>query len=489
MQAPFGGRTGRVPSVATFSLRLAVLLLPALLLLVASLRYPGEAGQVLLFGAAFQMFVCILGLLTQAFWRQSVGSAVILLYGIAFAWLFLATSDRTDWYLHLAQALFLVIPLGFFAIQTLYDIGAPALRRARLLAQRLADRREWPADLDACRTLPEVKALREALHLDAAPALALLHHARPQVQIAALAALDFRKHWRPGQAEVVLQVVLRAETPAVRAAALSALANIEDRTLVESLAEFLRDPSPQVRRAATESLLWDTEHRWSWIRHAVRRSLGDALCQDDGPLRHSGQLLTAEAVADLTAWAAERGLLGLRAALTLGKHYNQALTEVADTALLGSLHTQLADPHAPPVLRMELARLLHEHNQLERGLLSKLLDPANPAPLRLIAVEALLAEEKHSVEAMTALRELARLPNREIALATADVVQRHLKVELGLVAGQPLPPAHSRQATEISRRVRSWAAQYGLAEDPVLGKEFAQSGRLENHSWHTIGEI
>jgi hypothetical protein len=131
---------------------------------------------------------------------------------------------------------------------------------------------------------------------------------------------------------------------------------------------------------------------------------------------------------------------------------------------------------------MELARQLHGHNVLDRDVLQKLLDPANPAPLRLTAVEALLAEGTESPEALSALRELARLPNREIALATADVVQRRLKVELGLVAGQPLPPIHSRQATEVSRRVRSWASQFDLAEDPVQAL-----GKLENRSWHTIG--
>lgn len=483
MQSPLDGRPTRGGPVTTLGLRLAVLLLPALLLLVGSLRYPGETGQVLLYGAAFQIFVCAAGLLTQSFWRRPVGPGVILFYGIAFAWVLVAAGDKGDWYHHLTQALLLVIPLGFFAAQTLYDIGAPTLRRARLLAQRLGGRREWPSDLDACRGLPEVKALREALHLDAAPALLLLQGPRPQVQIAALAALEFRQHWRPGQAEAVLQVALRAEEPAVRAAALSALANLEDRVLIESLAEFLRDPSPLVRRAATEALLWDTEHRWLWIRHAVRRSLGDPLCQDDGALRHSGQPLTEEAVDDLTAWTSEKGLLGLRASLTLGRHYNQALAESSDPALVQALHRQVADPHAAPALRMELARLLHAHNLLERGLLDKLLDPSNPAPLRLISVEALLAEGKETAEAMAALRELARLPNREIALATADVVQRRLKVELGLVAGEPLPPIHSRQATEISRRVRSWASQYDLADESV--PPFA---RAEPRSWHTIGE-
>jgi HEAT repeats len=483
MQTRFGRRTGQTLSVGLFGLRLAVLLLPALLLLVGSLRYPGEPGQILLFGAAFQILVCAVGFLTQAFWRQSVGPAVILFYGIAFAWLFLATGDQEDWYQHLGQALLLVIPLGFFAAQTLYDVGAPMLRRARVLAQRLAGRRDWPPNLADCRTLPEVKALRESLHLDAAPALALLSNHRPQVQVAALAAMDFRKHWRPGQAEVVLQLALRAEEPAVRAAALGTLANVEDRCLVESLAEFLRDPSPQVRQAATEAVLWDTEHRWAWIRHAVRRSLGDPLCQEDGALRLAGQPLTAEAVEDLTAWASEKGLLGLRSALTLSAHYAHALAETPDTPLLHSLRRQLIDPHAPPVLRMELARILHAQNLLEPDVLQQLLDPANPAPLRLIAVEALLAEERKSVEAMSALRELARLPNREIALATADVVQRQLKVELGLSPGQPLPPVHSRLATEVSRRVRAWATQYEVTDDPL-----GAISRVDARSWHLIGE-
>ena len=53
-----------------------------------------------------------------------------------------------------------MVPLTVFGYQTLNESGAPALRRANLLAQRLAGRKEWPADLAACRSLPEVKALR-----------------------------------------------------------------------------------------------------------------------------------------------------------------------------------------------------------------------------------------------------------------------------------------------------------------------------------------
>jgi hypothetical protein len=50
-------------------------------------------------------------------------------------------------------------------------------------------------------------------------------------------------------------------------------------------------------------------------------------------------------------------------------------------------------------------------------------------------------------------------------LATADVVQRRLGVDLGLGLGQPLPPVQSRQAAEITRRVMHWAAQYDDEEN------------------------
>ncbi len=484
MQARFAARPVLMP--ATFVGQAALLLLPSALLLGASLRAPVEHQQPLWFGTVFLAGLSVVAMLAGLLRRRELDTAFIFFYGLGLGWLVLATQEMdNDWYVHLSQAVMLVVPLGAFALGMLGDIGAPALRRARVLAQRLADRKDWPSDLDACRTLPEVKALREALHLDARPALGLLQHPRPQVQIAALAALDFRKNWGPGQAELVMQVALRAEEPAVRAAALSALANIEDRVLIESLAEFLRDPSPQVRRAATQAVLWDAHHRWSWIRHAVRRSLGDPLCQDDGPLRPEGNLLTQEAVDDLTAWAAEKGLLGLRAALTLGIYYAQALGEAPDAELIDSLRAQLDNPHTPAVLRIELARLLQSSNALNEEGLRKLLDPANPAPLRLIAVESLLGESE-APEAITALRDLARLPNREIALATADVVQRRLHVDMGLVPGQPLPPVHSRQATMIGRRVKAWAnheEMLGLEPPPLA------VSRIENRTWHSMGEI
>src|SRR5262249_11574039 len=137
--------------------------------------------------------------------------------------------------------------------------------------------------------------------------------------------------------------------------------------------------------------------------------------QDDGPLCPDGQMLNPEAVKDLNAWAAEKGVLATRAALTLGAHFSRALTERPDEGLLNTLRQQLANPHTPAVLRMELARLLQNGQDLDLALLEKLLDQSNPAPLRLVAVEALMGEKpgnRGHAEALAALRDLARLPNR-----------------------------------------------------------------------------
>jgi HEAT repeat protein len=447
---------------------IVLLVLPAVLLLIGSLRQQqGQSNLMLWIGTMFQVLVCVLSFMTRYNRREALGPSIVTLYVIALGWLWLGTRNSSDWYPHLAQAILLVMPLLVFALQILLDSGAPAIRRAHSLAAALANRREWPADLAACRTLPEVKALREALHVDAAPALALLRTKRVQVRLAALTALEFRQNWRPGQPEVVLQLALRAEEPLLRAAALMALGNVHERSVVEPLAEFLRDPSWEVRRAATEALMWDTEHRWGCIRHAVRRALGDPACQEDGPLYCDGQPLTPDAIADLTAWAGEKGAVGVRAAQTLGAHYSRALSEGATEELVETLRRQLADPHAPPPLRIELARLLQSYQELDKEVLEKLLDPANPAPLRLNAVEALLHVGDHP-GALAALHDLARLPNREIALATAALVQRRLGVEMGLPATGQLPPIHSRQAAEVTRRVLYWATTHDLPENDII---------------------
>jgi hypothetical protein len=116
-------------------------------------------------------------------------------------------------------------------------------------------------------------------------------------------------------------------------------------------------------------------------------------------------------------------------------------------------------------LRLELARLLREYHVLDAPLLRQLVSPSTPAPLRLLAVEGLLAAGQ-SGQAMAALQDLGRLPNREIGLAVAEVAQRRLGHDFGLPLDQPLPPVQSRLAAEVARRVLAWATQQPSDSEP-----------------------
>jgi HEAT repeats len=441
--------------------RTAILLLPAALLGIAALRGFDQKPWILLAGMAFQLLICLLSFFSTRAWNQPIGPSIVTLYLTALAWQWFG-DPVVDWFNHLTKSVLIGLPIVMFGYQALIESGAPVMRRAHMLAERLKSRQDWPAEIAQCRTLPEVKAFRATLVYDAAPALALLSHPRLEVRVAALAALEFRKDWRPGQAELVMQCGQRSEDPAIRAAAALALGNLDDRLMIETLAQFLNDPNRDVRRAAVEALLWDSERRWTWIRFAIRRTMSDPLFKDDGPLLPEGQLLIPEVVKDLTAWCAEKGLISARAAETLAAHYDRLLCEQADPALLASLRQQLADPQSPAILRLELGKILQVHQELDRDLLENLLDPGTPATLRLIACEAILAEEKDSVlknVAVSGLKDLARLPNRELGLGTADVVQRRLGIDLGIGLGQPLPPVNSRQAGDIVRRLIAWANQ------------------------------
>jgi hypothetical protein len=439
-----------------------LLLVPTLLLLGAALRSIDQKPWMLWGGMAFQLVICSLSFCSRRSWNQPIGPSIVTLYLTGLAWLWLGNPAH-DWLDHLAKGVLIAMPVLVFSHQALIESGAPVMRRANLLAQRLATRQDWPADWGMCRSLPEVKAFRATLAYNAAPALALLQHPRLEVRVAALAALEFRKDWRPGQAEMILLMAQRAEEPTVRAAAVLALANLDDRLMIETLAQFLNDPNREVRRSVCEALLWDCEHRWSWIRFAVRRSLSDPMFKDDGPLLPEGQILTVEVVKDLTAWCAEKGLISVRSAETLAAHYNHLLSEQADPGVVASIRQHLAQTQTPAVLRVELGRILQAHQAMDSQLLEALLDGGSPASLRLIACETILSQDDSSNAlrsmAISGLKDLARLPNREIALGTADVVQRRLGVDLGIGLGQPLPAANTRQAVETVRRLIAWASE------------------------------
>jgi hypothetical protein len=283
--------------------------------------------------------------------------------------------------------------------------------------------------------------------------------------MAALAALEGRGQWRPQQPDAVLKLGREAAEPEIRIAAVRALINVTEREMVEAVAEFLHDPSQRVRIATAALLLSEWDIHWNWIRGAVRKTLAEPRCQEDGPLRPGSRSPGTEALADLTAWTSEKGLLGLRSALTLGDHYARQLATEVDADILASLRVKVQDVHAPPMLRLEFAKLLQRHQALDVPILRHLVSPSTPAPLRLLAVEGLLANGE-SDQAVAALHDLARLPNREIALAVAEVAQRNLGVDFGLTLEQPRPSVQSRLAAEVARRVLAWATQQEVGAEP-----------------------
>lgn len=439
--------------------------MPAVLLLVVSFLTSDHSGNLFWLGAVIQVLVFCYLISNKRAWHQPLGTLALVAYLIAVAWLWIAGAPD-HWFVHLAQFVLLAVPLTLFAIQTLQDSGAFASRRAHQLVQRLLQKKDWPTELEECRALPDVKALREALVFDASPALTLLAHRMPQMRMAALSALEFRKQWWPGQPEVVLRYAQKEADPALRAEALMALANIEDRSLIEIVGEFLRDPDREVRRAAADALFWDIDRRWSWLRTQVRYALSES--ERDGPLRYNGPPLPPDAVSDLLAWSTEKGVLGARAALTLGEHYSRRMTHHPESELIRTLKQRLASVTTPATLRIELAQLLKSNNELDRDLQEKLLDPGNPASLRLMAADLLLAAESNP-KAVLALRDIARMPNREMALTAADIVQRRLSIDMGLPIGQPLPALHSRQAADVTRKLMKWAEE--LESTPVPNEE------------------
>jgi hypothetical protein len=435
----------------------ALLSLPFILLLIGVSRSTGAAHTILGLGAMYQFLVCVLILPQRSSWHFPLGASVVTIYLIGLSWIAMATVGQDDWFGHLSQALLLLIPLLVVGAQVLAHPADQKRRRSHALAYALASRLDWPKDLFACRDLPEVKALREAVHGDPEPALALLDHHLVAVRVAALAALEFHENWKLEQAAYLLERGLDSPAAAVRAATASALAQVDERSIIEPLATLLQDPTPRVRQAVAEALLWKCERRWCWIRSGVRRNLADSGHGMDGPLRCDGRLLPDDAIADLHAWASEKGILGIRAAQTLGAHYGRLLNQNPESRLIDFLRRLVTDPHGSPAMRIELGQLLRVRGEWDEELPDVLLGPTNPAPLRLMAIESLLTEG-HRTSAVQALCEIACLPNREIALATADIAQRHLGIDLGLVPGKPLPPLNSRSAAEITRRVMRWAA-------------------------------
>lgn len=443
------------PDALPVVLSILALLFPAALLAVAALTGSGAMPIILWAGAGATTLLAIV--LQRFVAGRAIRSPLTGLPAVAAAAaLWLGRPDPRDPFAFFALGLLVLLAAGLFAGYALRATGAPALRRARHLARELASRTDWPEDLDACRHVPEVKALRDALRDEAAPAMQLLTDHPPTVRIAALAALEYRRGWRRGQPDLILEIAKSDPQAEIRAAALLALGSINQRLIIEEMCLCLRDPDQVVRQAATDALLWDCERRWIWVRHAVHEALADPRFERDGPMCLSIGRFSEQAVSDLAAWATEAGTLGLRATQTLAQHYNDRIAESNDPKLIAELRDHVASPRASAMLRIELAQLMRRFGSFTPGLLETMLDPANPSPLRLFAVEALL-QRGVDAKSVEVLRQVARQPNRELALQAAIIVQKYLQVDLGLAIGQPPPALHTRQAAEVTRRVIQWA--------------------------------
>jgi hypothetical protein len=465
-----------------WALSLVLLGLPGALLGFLALR----TGLFPLYtGAGVQLLFVLMFLRSHPVWRPPISASLVGLYVIALAWLWVPTRGSADWAVHAGQALLLLAAVGLSAYHDLIRTGAEPLRRANKWCGRLVTRTHWPLQLADCRSLPEVVALREAVRDEVRPVLALLADPRPEVQCAALGALEFRPHWRSGEAELVLKAARLSLEPAVRAAAAYALASVDSADLIAGLASMLRDPAPEVRTAAAEALLWDGETRWPFARENIREALSDPALANDGPLFANARI-PAAAVADLTTWAEEHPPLAPRAISTLVEQYHRDLTGGEQPELGSQLAAVMLDPTAPPALRVELAALLRDHHLLSPDLLDRLTNMDQPGPIRLFAAEQMLRINAHDPDGVDVLRGLARQPNREMALSVATVLQNVLGLDLGLPPGDR-PPPQSKIAADVARRVLNWAN--GAAPDmlrptpgPAPGLRGATRAPLPGHA-------
>ncbi|MFO0824934.1 MAG: HEAT repeat domain-containing protein [Gemmataceae bacterium] len=429
-----------------------ILLFPAVVLgLLAS----HADSLIVAIGAGVQTAFLLFFLRAHPVWQPPISVMVVVLYLIACVWAWYPLQGSTDWAANLAQGSLLLGAVGLFAIHDLTRTGAEPLRRANRWKRRILTRRGWPADLADCRTVPEAVGLRYAMQMEPAPALSLLSDPRQEVQAAALGALEYQARWREGEAEMVMRHAHKHPEPSIRAAAVYALAGVQPAELVTELAGFLRDPAPEVRLAAAESLMWNADARWPFVREIVKDTLADPKLVKDGPLFTTAGRLPAAAIADLITWSAEHPPLARRAILTVIEHFHGDLLNAERPELANEIATMMLNNDTPPALRVELAGLLREHHMLTPDLLDRLTNMNQPAPMRLFAAEQMLRLNPHDPDGVDVLRGLARQPNRELSLQVAAVLQNVLGLELGLPSGEVQP--QSKQAADVARRVLAWA--------------------------------
>src|SRR3974377_168098 len=109
-------RTPRPGADSATAFRTGILLLPAPPLLVEVLRTTGRTQALLALGTLSELMVCYLTFTSSRSWRLRAGPSLIALYLIALGWLWLGSGRASDWYLHLAQAVLVIVPLLIFGV-------------------------------------------------------------------------------------------------------------------------------------------------------------------------------------------------------------------------------------------------------------------------------------------------------------------------------------------------------------------------------------
>lgn len=453
-------------SVRAYAVSLALLALPPVVLGIAAARY--QSAGLAIGGMAAALAACLFTR-ERAIWRPPVSGSVILVYLLALGWLWVATHGAADGFARFGRGLFLLIAVGLLVVHDMTRTGVEPRRRARGLTTRLQTRPRWPVNPFDYHHLPEVRGLRAVAHDDPALVFELLSDRRAEVQMAGMAALQGRTYWRWAEAAVVLKVARGPVTGDVRVLAVEALASAVNVDVLDGVCEFLRDPLPEVRAAAVAALLRGGEERWAMVRGAVRRMLADSTQASDGPLPGAAGRLSPLAVCDLTGWAMEPQPLGERSVRTLVEHYHAILSAGAQPGLPYELGRLITDAATPAILRVELAALLRACRLLPPDLLDRMTDADQPGPVRLMAVEILLAQNPSDTSAIDVLRGLGRHPNREAALAIARLLQKYLRLDFGLPMNGTSPS--SKLAAEVTQKVTRWATDRGdpraVEETPI----------------------
>ncbi len=453
-------------SPAARLLSFAILLAPALVLGALAARYN---SRLLAAGAAAEFLGLLLFVRGGVVWKPPASGSVILLYLMGLGWCWFHTKNLNEPPAAFARGVLLLGAVGLVFVHDLQRTGAEARRRAKRLCARIRHRRQWPADPAVMHRVPEVVALRDAVARDASPIFGLFNDARPEVRMAAFAALENRAVWRPAEIAVVLHKAHQMADANVRAVAVTALSSVTDAPTVMEVAHFLRDPDGHVRLAAVRGVLGHAGQRWVFVREHLRGYLADGRFAADGGLPGSAGKLPAVAICDLTAWANEPDYLGHRSVRTLVEHYAAALRSAIDYDLVCDLSQQVIDPHTPAGLRVELAHLLRSYNLLTADLLDRMTNSDQPGPIRLLGAEAMLIVNPSDPDALDVLRGLGRQPNREIALAVAKVLQQHLGFDMGLSGDRVA--VTSKTAGEVVKKVFQWATARSMnsSSNPTPG--------------------